>query len=365
MDPLLRDAVNPEVRDEDISPGYRTALFETACLCFCNVSLELERAEGTAAGPQSVKFIDRATQLAEVKLGKAHPLTPLLQNFSFRVQQRYGKERVRANMSLFTYERNETAMKLEKIQELAHGSPLPISLPTLVDVTDMLEKTAGSSFTGGIKPLIPSMEEAKRMIARGGGKNSRKSRLADTLAAASKEKPRNPFVFFEDAGMLSEEKRKWLYPNDEYVAHRMVDFTFRRMIVKQMKEMMTNVELYETATFHSAFSRLFYSKKEAVRKAAEEVEAKDRAELKGEDLHQAKPRKRKKRRTPGQAINDLGKKLEASTEMLLTFTDEAESPPVHKHVEPEPVVEESAAPDYGFLGHPDVHHPEEVPPAEA
>ena len=43
---------------------------------------------------------------------------------------------------------------------------------------------------------------------------------------------------------------------------------------------------YETATFHSAFSRLFYSKKEAVRKAAEEVEAKDRAELKGEDLHQ-------------------------------------------------------------------------------
>ena len=50
-------------------------------------------------------------------------------------------------------------------------------------------------------------------------------------------------VFFEDAGMLSEEKRKWLYPNDEYVAHRMVDFTFRRMIVKQMKEMMTNDEL--------------------------------------------------------------------------------------------------------------------------
>ena len=38
----------------------------------------------------------------KVKLGKAHPLTPLLQNFSFRVQQRYGKERVRANMSLFT-----------------------------------------------------------------------------------------------------------------------------------------------------------------------------------------------------------------------------------------------------------------------
>ena len=45
---------------------YRTALFETACLCFCNVSLELERAEGKAAGPQIVKFIDRATQLAEV-----------------------------------------------------------------------------------------------------------------------------------------------------------------------------------------------------------------------------------------------------------------------------------------------------------
>ena len=29
--------------------------------------------------------------------------------------------------------------------------------------------------------------------------------------------------------------------------------------------------------------------------------------------------------------------------MLLTFTDEAESPPVHKHVEPEPVMESARA----------------------
>ena len=49
MDPMLRDLVDPSVRDEDISPAYRCALAETACLCFCNAALCIEAEQGKKA----------------------------------------------------------------------------------------------------------------------------------------------------------------------------------------------------------------------------------------------------------------------------------------------------------------------------
>merc|ERR1711937_504751 len=106
-----------------------------------------------------------------------------------------------------------------------------------------------------------------------------RNKLAQT---DTNQKPSNPFLFFEDNELIQQEKRKWLYPNPEYVAHRVVDFKFKKKIMKQFQEMKTNEELYDMALFHQSFSRVLTAVK--AKKAKDDASRRDA--LKG--LHKLK-----------------------------------------------------------------------------
>jgi hypothetical protein len=277
MDPMLRDLVDPAIREEDISPGYRCALTETACMCYCNAALCIEAEQGKRGAPQITKYLEKGLQLAVTMLADGHPLIELLDDCSVDAGKKYGRQRLIADMALFTFEREETARKKKLMNDLSYGAPMNMSLPDLVAVTRHMEKHPGSTFTGGVQPIREIIDKPPPSPKR-----KSKDRNKQSQAASSQQKPSNPFLFFEDNELVQQEKRKWLYPNPEYVAHRVVDFKFKKKIMKQFQDMKTNDELYDMALFHQSFARVLTAVK--AKKAKEEQFRRDA--LKG--LHKLK-----------------------------------------------------------------------------
>jgi hypothetical protein len=277
MDPMLRELVDPAIRDEDISPGYRCALTETACMCYCNAALCIEAEQGKRGAPQITKYLEKGLQLAVTMLADGHPLIELLDDCSVDAGKKYGRQRLIADMALFTFEREETARKKKLMNDLSYGAPMNMSLPDLVAVTRHMEKHSGSTFTGGVQPIREIIDKPPPSPKR-----KSKDRNKQSQAASSQQKPSNPFLFFEDNELVQQEKRKWLYPNPEYVAHRVVDFKFKKKIMKQFQDMKTNDELYDMALFHQSFARVLTAVK--AKKAKEEQFRRDA--LKG--LHKLK-----------------------------------------------------------------------------
>merc|ERR1719235_1887727 len=128
MDPMLRELVDPAVRDEDISPAYRCAVTEPACLCYCNAALCIEAEQGKKGAPQITKYLERGLQLAITQLLEGHPLIELLDDCFLDAGREYGRQRLIADMALFTFEREETARKKKLMTELSYGAPMNFSL---------------------------------------------------------------------------------------------------------------------------------------------------------------------------------------------------------------------------------------------
>jgi hypothetical protein len=278
MDPMLRDLVDPSVRDEDISPAYRCALAETACLCFCNAALCIEAEQGKKGAPQITKYLDKGLQLAETLLNEDHPLIALLDDCFDDASKKYGRKRLVADMALFTFEREETERKRELMEKLSFGAPFNfLSLPDLVTVTNRLEKHPGSTFTGGVKPIRDIIEKPLPSPRKKSSQERNKS------SDVNPKKPQNPFKSYDNKELIQQEKRKWLYPNPEYVAHRVVEFKFKKKIMKQFQEMKTNDEMYQTKLFHMSFSAVFTDMK--MKKAKEAASLRDAQQV--EKVHTA------------------------------------------------------------------------------